>query len=79
MCIRDRSRIIGFGKVIQQCVIDEVNKARFFAIIADETMDISKLEQMSVCVRYVTDNFNIHERFIGFCSTATTDGATLHF
>ena len=66
------------GKVIQQCVIiDEVNKARFFAIIADETMDISKLEQMSVCVRYVTDNFNIHERFIGFWSTATTDGATL--
>ena len=40
-------------------------------------MDISRLEQMSLCVRYVTNDFVINERFLGFWSTATTDGATL--
>ena len=65
------------GKVIQQNIIDEMKKAGFFAIIADETMDISRLEQMSLCVRYVTNDFVINERFLGFWSTATIDGATL--
>ena len=64
------------GKVIQQNVV-EVKKAGFFSVIADETMDISRLEQMSLCVRYVTNDFIINERFLGFWSTATTDGATL--
>lgn len=65
------------GKVIQQNIVDEIKKAGFFFIIADETMDISRLEQMSLCVRYVTTDFVINERFVGFRSTATTDGATL--
>jgi hypothetical protein len=65
------------GKVIQQNIVDEIKKAGFFSIIADETMDISRLEQISLCVRYVTNDFIINERFLGFWSTATTDGATL--
>ena len=32
---------------------------------------------MSLCVRYVTNDFVINKRFLGFWSTATTDGATL--
>ena len=32
---------------------------------------------LSLCVRYVTADFMIQERFLGFWSTATTDGATL--
>ena len=59
------------GKVIQQNIVHEIKKAG--SIIADETMDISRLEQMSLCVRYVTNNFVINERFVGFRSTATTD------
>ena len=66
------------GKVIQQNIVHEIKKAGFFSIIADETMDISRLEQMSLCVRYVTNDFVINERFVGFRSTATTDGATLY-
>lgn len=65
------------GKAIQQNIVDEVKKAGVFAIIGDETMDVSRLEQMSVCVRYVTNDFVINERFLGFWSTPTTDGATL--
>ena len=57
--------------------MDEIKKAGFFSVIVDETMDIFRLEQMSLCVRYVTNDLTINERFLGFWSTATTDGATL--
>lgn len=36
-------------------------KCMFFSIIVDETMDISKHEQVSLCVRYVDQNLNIQE------------------
>ena len=41
-------------------------------------MDISRLEQISLCVRYVTNDLVINERFLGLWSTATTDGATVY-
>ncbi len=31
----------------------------------DETPDITNNEQVSFCLRYVDDSYNIHERFIG--------------
>ena len=49
------------GKIIQQNIVDKIKKAGFFSIIADETMDISRLEQISLCVRYVTNDFVINE------------------
>ena len=34
--------------------------------MADETCDISTMEQMSVCFRFVDDDLLIHENFLGF-------------
>ena len=42
-----------------------------FAIIMDETSDISKTEQVSVCLRFVYDGVK-KEVFVGFPSTKTT-------
>ena len=39
----------------------EVKEASYFTIIADETKDVSKREQLSICLRYVYDDI-IHER-----------------
>jgi hypothetical protein len=38
-------------------------------------MDLSKMEQVCVCLRYVEQDFTIQERFFGFFSTnfATAD------
>jgi hypothetical protein len=36
----------------------------FFSLIADETMDLSKTEQVCVCLRYVQHDFIIEERFL---------------
>ena len=42
---------------------------QFFSIIADETLDVSKVEQVSFCLRYVNDDLSIQERFFGYFPT----------
>lgn len=38
--------------MVQSVIIDKVKKAKFWSIIADETKDASKTEQLSICIRY---------------------------
>ncbi|XP_025415571.1 zinc finger MYM-type protein 1-like [Sipha flava] len=53
------------GSLIQKEIVFKVNQAKFFAILADEACDISRIEQMSLCVRYI-DNGCIREDFLKF-------------
>ena len=55
----------------------ELKEAGPYALIADETMDISRKEQLSICVRYITGKLQVQERFLGFWDVDTTDGETL--
>ena len=48
-----------------------------FSLIIDETSDVSNVEQVSVCIRYCTDNYQSDEIFLGFYATAKTDAASL--
>ncbi len=41
-------------------------------------MDIAKLEQISFCIRYCDNNLKVHEKFLGFFETATTDSQSLY-
>ena len=65
------------GLNVQKQIVMELKEAGPYALIADETMDISRKEQFSVCVRYVTGQLQVQERFLGFWDVATTDGETL--
>ena len=65
------------GLNVQKQIIMELKEAGPYALIADETMDISRKEQFSICVRYVTGQLQVQERFLGFWDVATTDGETL--
>lgn len=51
---------------IQETIINNVKKAKYFAIIFDETTDISATEQLSLSLRYLKNNV-IREDFILFC------------
>ena len=46
------------------------------SVIIDETADISRQEQVAVCLRFVYDGV-ITEPFVGFYDTASTDGESL--
>jgi hypothetical protein len=53
--------------LILQKQVSKINDATCFSILADETTDITSIEQLSLCVRYVDkENFNITEQFLQF-------------
>jgi hypothetical protein len=43
------------GASIQTQKVTKIKNAVFFSILADETCDISRIEQISLCVRYIQD------------------------
>lgn len=61
---------------IKNEIAQEVSKAKYFALIVDESKDISKTEQLSFVLRYVFENV-IHEEFLGFCAASKLDAESL--
>ena len=49
----------------------------YFSVIVDGTQDVNGLEQESICLRYVDDDLQVHEEFLGFFQCASTTGADL--
>ena len=54
--------------------MDEVKKAKFFTVLADEATDCSNIEQMALVLRFLDSSQMIHEDFLGFI--ACEDGLT---
>lgn len=50
---------------VQEMIKHEVRSAQYFTLIADETKDVSKTEQLSVVLRYVYQ-CKTYERFISY-------------
>ncbi|KAL4153302.1 hypothetical protein QTP88_001153 [Uroleucon formosanum] len=50
------------SKLVLETIAKEVKEAKYFAILVDETKDISKTEQLSIMVRYYHNN-TMNERF----------------
>ena len=70
-----QNSIISFLANKVHCLIKkEVQLARFYTIMADETKDISKSEQLSLVLRYLY-NGNTYERFLSFirCDELNSD------
>ena len=62
-----QNNIIGcINTVLQQHIVEEVVEAKMFSLLADETSDASHTEQLTVCVRYVSPQGKLFERFLGF-------------
>ena len=54
------------GQVITEQITEDVKKAKFFSILADEAADSSHKEQLAFILRFVDADMNIHEEFISF-------------
>ena len=59
-------------------VVAEVAEAPYFALILDETADVSRKEQMAVCLRFVSEELEVRETFIGLYQVDDTSAAALH-
>ena len=62
-------------------LISEINAGGFYAIICDESSDVSKIKQLSFSVRHCTDTYEILEDFIGVisCDEGLTSEALLTY
>ncbi|KAF2891388.1 hypothetical protein ILUMI_14785 [Ignelater luminosus] len=54
------------GNILLREIKKGLENATFVAIIVDETTDISHRAQMSTVFRYMIENGNVEERFVGF-------------
>lgn len=54
-----------FARMILEEISNEVQSSDCYSIMADETRDLSKTEQIFIIVRYFLNGV-IHERFLGF-------------
>lgn len=70
-----------FAGVVQSDIISRAMESDFFSIMADETTDQSKIEQLSICIRYLhrnqNDNLEVAEDFIGFVELPETGAAAI--
>jgi hypothetical protein len=66
-----------FGHSVVRKICRRIQQAGMFAIIVDGTQDIARKEQMSICVRYVDDDFCPHEEFLGLYELPETTGKVL--
>lgn len=57
-------------------IVKNINKSPYFSIIADQTTDSGKMEQLSICIRYI-DDLQPVEQFVGLYETADTSGEVL--
>lgn len=68
------------GDLIRQRVVEECNRSLFWSVMADEATDVSTVEQVSICVRYVSvknEQLEVCEEFVGFTSVPRTTADVL--
>lgn len=64
--------------VIQNKIVERVKTSKFYSILCDETTDVSTVEQLNLCVRYVdVPNCVIREDFLGFIKMESTTGIAI--
>jgi hypothetical protein len=74
------------GKIIQDNLVCKINAAKSFSVRVHETTDISHIEQLTLCIRYldsveITDTIKyvLREDFLKFVPVHSTTGQkTLH-
>ena len=57
--------------------IKSVTGPKWFAIIADEATDICYTEQFNLSIRWISDDYEVHEDPIGLCRVPDTKAETL--
>ena len=55
-----------------------MKKSKFFSIIVDETTDISNVEQMSICLRYISTDLKLQECFLQFVPMQATTSESIY-
>lgn len=67
-----------FGELIQEKIRERVSKSGIYSILADETTDIARVQQFSLCLRYVDEDISkVREDFLTFVPVHDVSGKAL--
>ena len=65
------------ANTIVRDIAAEVRKAGAFSVIVDETQDAQRLYQVSMCLRYVDEELEVQERFVGLYEVPSKTAAVM--
>ena len=66
------------GGMVRKAMCDDVREAGMFSILADESKDCSKKEQLAIVVRYINlQHATIHERFLTYVEASSLTAESL--
>lgn len=65
------------GQFVLRSILFEIKTALWFSLLADEATDISRHEQMSLCIRWVDEGYVIHEDVLGLFKLPDTKATTI--
>ncbi|XP_026821670.1 uncharacterized protein LOC113560093 [Rhopalosiphum maidis] len=63
LAIYDEFILIMSNEVIKR-IVDELKLSKHYSIIVDSTLDVSKIDQLTLIVRYILPNGTLIERFL---------------
>ena len=67
------------GDSVLDIIVEKIKRSVWFTCIMDETQDISTLEQVCICMRYVDDSdLSVREDFLGFHNIVGTTAVELY-
>ena len=66
------------GHSVLRSILSNMSSQRWFALLADETRDISNREQLVMCIRWVSDSYEINEDVVGLIQLSDTTAETIH-
>ena len=59
-------------------IVKQVQSASFITVMIDETADISNSEQVVIVLRWVAENLDVYEDFIGLYAVDNIQASTLY-
>ncbi|XP_061170352.1 52 kDa repressor of the inhibitor of the protein kinase-like [Saccostrea echinata] len=65
------------GEEVLNSILSRTRTDKWFSVMADECADVANIEQMDICIRYVDENNEVNEDFIGYAPLDSVDAASL--
>ena len=60
-------------------IVKNIKESSYYSIMADQTTDIINTEEFVICIRWVDNDLNANEYFIGLDELRVTNPETLAF
>ena len=59
-------------------IAGSLQSTQFFTVMVDETTDVSNVEQVVICIRWVSEKFEVQEEFVGLYKVPSTGAEIIY-